>query len=408
MINKNTLLCVIGLGYVGLPLASELSKKYITYGFDINKRKINNLKKGIDSTNELKKINKKIIFTSNLNDIKNCNFYIFCLPTPVNYKKKPDLRILNSALKKINTILKKDDTLVFESTYYPGATEELVKNNLKRSFKDLNIGYSPERINPGDKKNTINKITKIISANNLKTLDRMSEVYGSINNNNIYKAKNIRVAEAAKLIENVQRDINIGLINELTKIFNKLDVSIHDVLDAAETKWNFLKFKPGLVGGHCIGVDPYYLKFICQKISFKPKVFMSARETNEEMSFFYKNKITKYINKDDKILFLGVSFKENTNDLRNSKNLELLRAISKNKKIYFYDPHVKKLEKTQKNIVNYKKQVYDTVIFAVPHKKLFKFIKNNLKSILKRNGNLIDLNKNLKSTDKSKFNYISL
>jgi UDP-N-acetyl-D-galactosamine dehydrogenase len=408
MIKKNTSICVIGLGYVGLPLANELSKKYTTYGFDINKKRINSLKKGIDLTNEIKKINKKLFFTSNLKDIKNCNFYIICLPTPVNIKKKPDLQILNSALKKISSIITKKDILVFESTYYPGATEELVKNNFKKSYNELNIGYSPERINPGDKKNTINKITKVISANNSKTLLKMSEVYGSINNNKIYKAKNIRVAEAAKLIENVQRDINIGLINELTKIFYKLNVSIHDVLNASETKWNFLKFKPGLVGGHCIGIDPYYLKFLCERINFKPKVFMSARETNEDMSFFYKKKITKHINKNDKVLFLGVSFKENTNDLRNSKNLELLKMISKNKKIYFYDPHVKKLEKTPKNVLNYKKQFYDTIIFVVPHKKLFKFIKNNLKSILKTNGNLIDLNKNLKFIGKKNFNYISL
>jgi len=381
MNNINITIGVVGMGYVGLPLANELSKKFNTIGYDINTSKIRDLKKKIDRTGEIKKFNRSLKFEDKISNLKKCNFFILCLPTPVNKYKKPDLVILNSALKNLSKIFKKNDTLVIESTYHPGTTKELITKNFKKKFNEINIGYSPERINPGDKKNTINKITKIISANNVKTVNLMSKIYGSINNKNIFKAKSIKVAEAAKLIENVQRDLNIGLMNELTKIFSKMDISIHDVLDAANTKWNFLKFKPGLVGGHCIGVDPYYLKYLCEKIKFNPKIFMSARDTNENMIKFYKNKINKNIKKNQKILYLGITFKENTSDLRNSKYLRLLEEISSHKKIYYFDPHVKNLENLNKNILKYKKQRYDIVIFAVPHKKLFHFLKINLKSI---------------------------
>ncbi len=298
--------------------------------------------------------------------------------------------------------------MIFESTYYPGATKELITDSFKTAFNKMNVGYSPERINPGDKKNTLSKITKVISSNNLKTLNVMNFIYGSINKNNIYKAESIEVAEAAKLIENVQRDLNIGLINELAQIFGNLDISIHSVLKAANTKWNFLNFKPGLVGGHCIGVDPYYLKYLCKKINFKPKVFMSARNTNEKMTKYYFDKILSYISKRDKVLFLGVSFKENTNDLRNSKNLELLEMLSKKIQIHYYDPMIKPLIKTNKNLIKYEKQVYDAIILSVPHKKIFKFIKNNLNRILKNNGFFIDLNNNYELTNKTNYKYIKL
>ena len=286
--NKNIVITVIGMGYVGLPLANNLAKKFKTTGYDINKKKILSLKNGVDETNEIKSLNKKLIFTSKFNDLKKSNIFILCLPTPVKKNKKPDLKILESCLKKIGNISKKNDTVIIESTFYPGLTESLIKKHISKKNNQINIGYSPERINPGDKINTITKITKIISANNKKTTDLMKKIYGSINKNNIFIAKNIKVAEAAKLIENVQRDINIGLMNELTKIFNKSNISIHDVLEASNTKWNFLKFKPGLVGGHCIGVDPYYLKSFCNKLQFKPNVFMSARNTNENMIKYYK------------------------------------------------------------------------------------------------------------------------
>ena len=408
MNKENVSICVIGMGYVGLPLANELSKYFKVVGYDTNKKKINNLKKSIDSNKELKEIDKRLSLSSIIDEIKNCNVYILCLPTPVNSKKKPDLKLIKIALKNLNSVYSKGDTIILESTYYPGATRELIKENFKTKLQNINIGYSPERINPGDKVNTIRKITKVISSNNKKTLKLMKKIYGSINKNNIYEAESIEVAESAKLIENVQRDLNIGLVNELTKIFDRLDISIHNVLEAANTKWNFLNFKPGLVGGHCIGVDPYYLKYICNKINFKPNVFMSARNTNESMTKFYYQKILKYISPTDKILFLGLSFKENTNDLRNSKNLELLKMLSKKYKIYYFDPLVSLLKKTNKNIVKFKKQQYDVIILSVPHKNIFKFIKNNLKNIMKVGGYFIDLNNNYKSINKLKYKHIKL
>ena len=407
--NKNDFfISIIGMGYVGLPLANELSKYFKVIGYDINKNKIEYLKKSIDKTKEIQKINKKLVFTNKILDIKNCNIYILCLPTPVTLQKKPDLKIIKSALKKIKPLFNNKDIIILESTYYPGATKELITNTFKEDYKKINVGYSPERINPGDKKNTLTKITKIISSNNLETLKCMYSIYGKINKNNIFKANSIEEAEAAKLIENVQRDLNIGLMNELTKIFDKLDISIHNVLAAANTKWNFLDFKPGLVGGHCIGVDPYYLKYICKKINFEPRVFMSARNTNEEMTKFYFKKISKYISSKDKVLYLGLSFKENTNDLRNSKNLELLKMLSKKNKIHYYDSLVKSIQNVNKNVIKYKKQVYDIIILAVPHKDMFKFIKNNLKNILKDGGYFIDLNNNYKLPNKTKYKHIKL
>ncbi len=406
--NKKNLISVIGMGYVGLPLANQLSKKFDTIGYDINKKKIFHLKNGNDETNELNKINKKLKLTSKLNDLKKRNVFILCLPTPVNKNKKPELKILENCLKQIAKIFKPNDTIVIESTYYPGATENLINKFLGKKFKMINIGYSPERINPGDKKNTISKITKVVSANNKSTLNLMKKIYGSINKNNIYAAKSIRVAEAAKLIENIQRDINIGLVNELTKIFNRLDLSIHDILKTSNTKWNFLKFKPGLVGGHCIGVDPYYLKFICDKIKFEPKVFMSARNINESMIEYYNKIIQKFLKKGNKILYLGLSFKENTNDLRNSKNLELLKKLSKNYRIDFYDPLIKNINLKGYNISKIKKVLYDVVILAVPHNTILKFLNNNLKTILRKNGKFIDLNNNYKKINKNTYKYITL
>ena len=406
--NKNILISVFGMGYVGLSLANHLSKNFQTIGFDINKKKILKLKNGYDDTKELSKINKKLKFTSKLSDLKKINVFILCLPTPVNKSKKPDLKILENSLSQVSKIFKPNDTIIIESTFYPGATESLVNKYLGKKFKIVNTGYSPERINFGDKKNKISKITKVISANNENTLKLMKKIYGSLNKNNIYLAQYIRVAEAAKLIENVQRDLNIGLINELTKIFHKLDLSIHDVLKASNTKWNFLKFKPGLVGGHCIGVDPYYLKFICDKIKFKPKVFMSARNTNEDMINYYKKIISKILKKKSNILYLGISFKENTNDLRNSKNLELLKKLSKDYSIDFYDPLVKDINLKKYNISNIRRIVYDVVIFAVPHNILLKFLRNNLKAILKKDGIFIDLNNNFKKINKNTYKYITL
>jgi UDP-N-acetyl-D-galactosamine dehydrogenase len=406
--NKNIIISVIGMGYVGLPLANSLANNFKTIGYDINKGKILKLKNGEDETKENKKINKKLIFSSNFNDLKKTNVFILCLPTPVDKHKKPDLSILTNCLKSLNQIIKNQDTIILESTFYPGTTENLVTKYINNKNKKINIGYSPERINPGDKKNTIKNITKVISANNNNTLLLMKKIYGSLNNNNIFVAESIRVAEAAKLIENVQRDLNIGLMNELTKIFNKSKISIHDVLEASNTKWNFLKFRPGLVGGHCIGVDPYYLKLFCKKLNFEPKVFMSARNTNENMIFFYKNVISKYLDKKKKILYLGIAFKENTNDLRNSKYFELMKILSQKYLMDIFDPVVKYERINFRKKLIQKKPIYDVIILAVPHKKVMELLKNNINSLLKKNGLFIDLNYNFKQIDKKKYNYITL
>ena len=409
MFNKINI-CVIGMGYVGLPLANAMSKYFNTYGYDIDKKKIKNLKNRLDQNNEIKQINKKLKFSYNEKIFLNCNTFIICLPTPINNNNIPDLNILKKSYISLSKYIKEKSTVILESTVYPGTTEYLAKKYLKNVS---NLGYSPERINPGDKINTIDKITKIIAANNNETLNLMKNLYGKVNNNNLFKAKNIKTAEAAKIIENTQRDLNIGFINEVTKIFHKDKISIYDVLEAANTKWNFLSFKPGLVGGHCIGVDPYYLSYYSKKINEKPNLILAARKTNEKMVLFYYSKIMDVIKKhkrNQKILFLGITFKENVNDLRNSKNYELLKKISKSKKCYFYDPHVD-LAKF-KNITKFNissKIKFQTIILAVNHKKILDYLKNNLNKILLKNGTLIDFNKNFKiKTKKNKYNYLSL
>lgn len=408
MKDKDISVAVIGLGYVGLPLANELAKNFKTIGYDTNIDKVKKLKNGRDPTNEVGKISKSLKFTSTLNDLINSNIYILCLPTPVNKNKKPDVNILKLSLRSISKIFKSNDTIILESTFYPGATEELVNKYLNKKNIKVNIGYSPERINPGDKKNTLSKITKIVSANNQKTLKKMIKIYGSLNKKKIYKAKSIRVAEAAKLIENVQRDLNIGLINELAKIFNKINLSIHDILDAANSKWNFLNFRPGLVGGHCIGVDPYYLKYLCEKNNFNPEVFIAARNTNEKMINYYYKIISNYLNPNSKILYLGLTFKENVNDLRNSKYLDLLNLISIKNKIHYYDPLTDDIKNSNKKIIKFKKQLYDVIIFAVPHYEFYEFLKKNINNILKKNGVFIDLNKKCNFVNQARYKYVTL
>lgn len=407
---KNISICVIGMGYVGLPLANALSKYFDTYGYDTDKKKIKKLKDKIDQNNEVVKINRKLKFSDNQKVFLNCNTFIICLPTPINKNNIPDLSILRKSYNSLKKYVKQNSTVILESTVYPGTTEYLANKYLK---KVQNLGYSPERINPGDKINTIDKITKVISANNNYTLNLMKKLYGKINNNNLFKAKNIKTAEAAKIIENTQRDLNIGFINEVTKIFDKDNISIYDVLDAANTKWNFLNFKPGLVGGHCIGIDPYYLSYYSKKIKEKPELILSARKTNEKMMYFYFSKIMNEIkkhNKNKKILFMGITFKENVNDLRNSKYFDLLIKISKSKKCYYYDPlvNIKSSRKLLKFDVNSKAK-FKTIILAVNHKKIIEYLKNNLNKILEKNGTLIDLNKKIKFKFKEKnYNYISL
>ncbi len=331
---------VIGLGYVGLPVAVFMSEKFPTVGFDINQKRISELKNNKDSTHEvssqdLKKA--KITFTDDISGLESCNFHIVAVPTPVTDAKVPDLSPLESATRTTAKVLKKGDTVVFESTVYPGATEEVCVPILMEvsglAREDFSVGYSPERINPGDKEHSFTKITKVVSGDTPESLEKIAFVYGEVVEAGVFKADSIRVAEMAKVIENTQRDINIALMNELTVICDKLDINIYSVLNAAKTKWNFLPFTPGLVGGHCIGVDPYYLTYKATQIGHHPEVILSGRRINDSMPQYVSQKIIKtLINnalpvKGETINILGLTFKENCPDLRNTRVTEIIKEL---------------------------------------------------------------------------------
>ncbi|MDC6479240.1 nucleotide sugar dehydrogenase, partial [Flavobacteriaceae bacterium] len=335
-------IAVIGQGYVGLPLAIEFGKKYPTLGFDINVNRINDLKKGIDHTNEVSHEQlcsaKKLTFCKNINDIKECNIYIVTVPTPVDEFKTPDLNPLRDASKILGEILKKGDTVIYESTVYPGCTEEVCVPLLEQTSDlvfntDFYCGYSPERINPGDKVNTLTTIKKVTSGSTPEVASFIDALYSSIITAGTFKAASMKVAEASKVIENAQRDVNISFVNELALIFDRMGIDTQDVLDAAGTKWNFLKYKPGLVGGHCISVDPYYLAYKAENLGYHPEVILSGRRVNDNMSAFVVNKMIKILVKsgkqimDSKILILGITFKENCPDIRNSKVVDVYNEL---------------------------------------------------------------------------------
>jgi len=338
---ENKIICVVGLGYVGLPLAVEFSKFFEVIGFDIDKRKIENLKKGIDENWEIKKeklISSNILYTDNPKDIKKANFIIICVPTPVNNAKKPDLSYLKKASEIVGKYLSRNSIVIYESTVYPGCTEEICIPILERCSnlkykKDFKVGYSPERINPGDKEHTIDKIVKIVAGCDEDTTEEIAKVYGKIIKAGIYKAPDIKTAEAAKVIENIQRDLNIALMNELSIIFNKLGINTKEVLKAAGTKWNFHKYYPGLVGGHCIPVDPYYLAYKAEEIGYYPEIILAGRRINENMPKYVANLAIKGLNKKgvvlkgSKVLIIGLTFKENVRDYRNSKVKDLIEEL---------------------------------------------------------------------------------
>ena len=362
-----TKICIIGLGYVGLPLILNVSKKYECIGFDINKKRIENLKKKIDTNKEflLKDFkNKKINFTNNLQDIKKCNFFILCVPTPIFKNKKPDLRNLNLAINLISKILKKGDILFVESTIYPGLTFQymnfLQKKTKLKSNKDFYIGYSPERVNPGDKINTIDNINKIVSinTNNKKILSKVSNVYKTVCKKIVF-SNDITAAETAKVIENIQRDLNIALMNEFLLICRKLKINFKEVLKLAKTKWNFLNFHPGLVGGHCLPVDPYYLASIAKQNNLKTIVTLAGRKTNDFMDQYVINeiknflKIKKKILKNTNILIIGLSYKAGIADLRNSINLKIYETLkTKSRYVNVYDPFINNEAKKKYDTLN--------------------------------------------------------
>ncbi len=404
-------LSIIGLGYVGLPLAIEFGKKFKNViGFDIKKDRIKELNLNIDKTGEIRsrdiKSTKNLKFTNNISKIKTCNCYIVAVPTPVKANNTPDFTQLLNASKIVGKVLKKNDIVIFESTVYPGATEEicvpvLEKKSLLKFNKDFFVGYSPERINPGDKKRTLKNIVKIVSGSNPKVTDLICKLYSKIVKVGTHKVSSIKAAEAAKVIENTQRDLNIALINELSIIFKKLNLSTEEVLRAAETKWNFNSFRPGLVGGHCIGIDPYYITYKSKMHGYNPKIILAGRKMNNQMHSYIAKQIFKIIRykqiKSNKLKFLimGLTFKENCPDIRNSKVLNLCKLfINKDVELDAYDPHVDKKSKDLKflkMIAEPKLRKYDCVILAVKHKdfKIMKFKK--IKSFLKENGFIYDL-----------------
>jgi UDP-N-acetyl-D-galactosamine dehydrogenase len=402
---ENIKIAVIGQGYVGLPLAIEFGKKYLTLGFDINQARIDELKKGVDSTNEatqeqLKSAN-QLTFSGNINDIKDCNIYIVTVPTPIDEFKTPDLNPLRSASKMVAGILKKGDTIIYESTVFPGCTEEVCVPLLEQVSglifnKDFYCGYSPERIVPGDKVNTLTTIVKVTSGSTDEVATFVNELYKSIIIAGTYKAANIKVAEASKAIENAQRDLNISFVNELALIFDRLGIDTQDVLDAAGTKWNFLKYKPGLVGGHCISVDPYYLAYKAENLGYYPEVILSGRRVNDNMSTFVANKMIKMLIKagkqimGSKILILGITFKENCPDIRNSKVSEVYNELKEfgldvDNYDYEADPAEVKVEYGIK-LINHITEKYDGILLAVSHKNFssidIESLKKDSKSIV--------------------------
>ena len=423
MIPKNNKIAIIGMGYVGLPLAIALAKNKHVVGFDIDKIRINSLQNGIDQTREVSKnqiINsKKIIFSDKISDLLECETYIITVPTPVDNNKKPNLKPLLNATKAVSKVLSKNNLVIYESTVFPSATEELCgpileKNSGFKVNKDLYLGYSPERINPGDKNKKLTDIVKIVSGSNKKAQARVSKLYSSIIKAGVYKVDSIKIAEAAKVIENTQRDLNIALINELSIIFKKLNIDTEEVLKAAETKWNFNSFRPGLVGGHCIGVDPYYLTYKSKIAGYDPKIILAGRKLNDHMSTYVTNNILKILIKKKlkknkvKILVMGLSFKENCSDLRNSKILDVCKLLLKNKiNVDAYDPLINKkaIELNFLNLVKYpKKNTYDCVIISTKHSVFLKMKSKIIHSFCNKDGFIYDLKYMLsKKEDKNYF-----
>ena len=405
---KNLSLGVIGMGYVGLPLAIEFSKKLKVIGFDINAKRIQELKNKIDVTKEVSKKEfsklKKISFSTNIDDLNKCKIFIITVPTPIDSINKPNLKPLIEATKFVSKIVKKNDIVIYESTVFPGATEEvcgpiLEKTSGLRVNKNLFLGYSPERINPGDKKKRIKDIIKITSGSNKKISKFIASLYSLIIKAGIHEADSIKIAEAAKVIENTQRDLNIAFINELSLIFKKMNISTEKVLKAAETKWNFISFRPGLVGGHCIGVDPYYLTYKSKLIGHNPKLILSGRSINDEMPLYLYKDIIKLIRLKKiikpRILIMGLTFKENCPDTRNSKVLNLYKYFSKkNFSVSSYDPYSdlwsKEFIKKYNVITSLKNKKFDTIIVAVKHKEFINK-KNKIKNFCSKNGFIYDL-----------------
>ena len=419
---KNNKIAIIGLGYVGLPLARLFATKFSVFGFDINSKRVSEIMQGIDSTLEIDNKTLKSVLvnresdlnglfcTTQIDEIKDCNYYIITVPTPINKYNQPDLSPLIKASETVGSLIKEGDIVIYESTVYPGATEDdcvpvLEKVSGLKFNVDFYVGYSPERINPGDKEHTVDKILKLTSGSNNETAKKVDDLYNSVITAGTYLAATIKVAEAAKVIENSQRDINIAFVNELAKIFNLMNINTQDVLAAAGTKWNFLPFKPGLVGGHCIGVDPYYLSQKAQEFGYNPEIILAGRRMNDSMGNYVASEVVKLMLKknipikNSSILILGFTFKENCPDIRNTRVIDIYKSFQDyDINIDVYDPWANSNEVKKEfgfNLINKISKNYSAVILAVAHNDFLTF---NLKSYLNENGVLYDvkgiLNKN--------------
>jgi UDP-N-acetyl-D-galactosamine dehydrogenase len=403
----NPSIAIIGLGYVGFPLAVEFGKQYPTLGFDIDATRISELNRGYDRTQEVSdaqlKASAQLRFSSELNDLAACNTFIVTVPTPIDHFKKPDLGPLLKASEMIGHVLKKGDVVIYESTVYPGCTEEdcvpvLEKQSGLKFNEDFYCGYSPERINPGDKVNTLTKIKKVTSGSTPEIADWVDQLYRSIIVAGTHKASSIKVAEASKAIENAQRDVNISFVNELALIFDRMGIDTTEVLEAAGTKWNFLNFKPGLVGGHCIGVDPYYLLHKSESLGYYPQVILSGRRVNDNMGLFVANKLVKLlIQKGKKIggaktLMLGITFKENCPDIRNSRVVDIYRELSDfGMEVDVYDPWANKAEVKKEHGIDLVAELgakYDAIVLTVAHQEFLNLPYASLKA---ENGIIFDI-----------------
>jgi len=401
-------IAIIGLGYVGLPLAIEFGKKFKVLGFDINQTRIEELNLLNDRTNEADLVGMKnaleldkskaglgLKFSANVEDLKNCNVFIVTVPTPIDQFKAPDLIPLLRASEMLGKVIKKDDIVIYESTVYPGCTEEdcvpvLEKYSGLKYNQDFYCGYSPERINPGDKINTLTKIKKVTSGSTPAIAEIVDNLYKSIITAGTHKAPSLKIAEASKAIENAQRDVNISFVNELALIFDRMGIDTNDVLDAAGTKWNFLKYKPGLVGGHCIGVDPYYLAHKAESLGYHPQVILSGRRVNDNMGMFVANKLVKlliaknHVISKTNVLVLGITFKEDCPDIRNSKVIDIVNELQQfNINVDVFDPHANEnevLEEYGITLVDKLNKTYDGIILAVSHKKFLRVDLEQLKS----------------------------
>ncbi|TAE36642.1 MAG: nucleotide sugar dehydrogenase [Runella slithyformis] len=426
LLRKEKQIAVVGLGYVGLPIALEFAKHFRVIGFDINRERVALMQQGQDPSRELEEtafVDKDITFTANPADLKNAHFFVVAVPTPVDDYKVPDLKPLIGASETIGKMLKKGDYVIYESTVYPGCTEEdclplLEKySGLKLANDDFKIGYSPERINPGDKERTIDKILKIVSGNDDEALEEIAQVYGQIITAGIYKATSVKVAEAAKVIENTQRDLNISLMNELAIIFDKMGISTKDVIEAAATKWNFIKLSPGLVGGHCIGIDPYYLLYKAKKLGYDPQVIHSGRRINDGMPAFIAKRLVQMITQkgkslqNAKVLVMGITFKENVSDIRNSKVADLIKELMQfSVNVHIVDPYASPNEVAHEynlTLLDKPSDQYDAVLVTVAHDQYKNLNMSHFRSLMGDQPILMDL-KSLYNNDDPAMTYWQL